>query len=90
MTQADGKAVVIALDAAPDADVAPGEDDLPEFLEGDEVDIGEVVAEHLGLNLDPYPRRPGVLFSTADGAAGDDDDPVRSSPFAVLREMKSN
>ena len=80
----------VARDMAPDADVAPGDDDQPEFLEGDEIDIGEVVAEHLGLNLDPYPRRPGVVFSAPDGATEDEDDPDSASPFAVLRELKND
>ena len=70
---------------APDTDVAPGEDDLPEWLEGDEIDMGEVVAEHLGLYLDPYPRSPGVVFSPEDG-----EDPAQASPFAVLRDFKNN
>ncbi len=90
-TDVDG--VWAVREMAPDADIAPGEDDLPELLEGDEIDIGEVVAEHLGLNLDPYPRRPGVVFSTGDGAARsdqDDEDPGRASPFAVLRDLKAN
>lgn len=77
-------------DMAPDADIAPGEDDLPELIEGDEIDIGEVVAEHLGLNLDPYPRRQGVVFSAEHGAAEDDDDHGRASPFAVLRNLKTD
>ena len=80
-------------DMAPSADIAPGEDDLPEFLEGDEIDVGEVVAEHLGLNLNPYPRRPGVEFRGEEGAVQDDADdggPVRASPFAVLRDLKTN
>ncbi len=83
----------VARDMAPDADIAPGEDDLPELLEGDEIDIGEVVAEHLGLHLDPYPRRPGVVFSARGGAAKDDEDdedPGRASPFAVLHDLKPN
>lgn len=70
---------------APDTDVEPGEDDLPEILEGDEIDIGEVVAEHLGLHLDPYPRRPGVLFSPKD-----DEDAADESPFAVLGDLKTS
>ncbi len=70
---------------APETDVAPGEDDLPEWLEGDEIDMGEVVAEHLGLYLDPYPRRPGVVFSPED-----EEDPAQASPFTVLRDFKNN
>ena len=84
-------------DMAPDADIAPGEDDLPELLEGDEIDIGEVVAEHFGLNLNPYPRRPGVVFCDEEGTAqddahddADDENPDRASPFAVLRDFKTD
>lgn len=80
-------------DMAPHADIEPGEDDLPEVLEGDEIDIGEVVAEHLGLHLDPYPRRPGVVFSARDVVAQDDEgdkSPGRTTPFAVLRDLKPN
>ena len=80
----DEGAVGAVRHMAPDADVEPGEEDLPELLEADEIDIGEVVAEHLGLSLDPYPRRPGVVFSPED-----DEKPVRASPFAVLRNLKT-
>lgn len=34
--------------------------DAPEPLEGNLLDVGEIVAEHLSLAADPYPRRPGV------------------------------
>lgn len=38
-------------------------DDLPaEPLTGDVVDIGAAAAEQLGLELDPYPRKPGARF----------------------------
>ena len=72
---------------APDDDVAPGEDDRPELLDGEEIDVGEVVAEHLGLNLDPYPRRAGVVFSAEDD---DEEGSKRVSPFAVLSDLKQN
>jgi uncharacterized metal-binding protein YceD (DUF177 family) len=84
-------------DMAPDDDVAPDEDDRPEFLDGDEIDVGEVVAEHLGLHLDPYPRRGGVAFPAEDetmygdeGSGDGDGGSERVSPFAVLRDMKQN
>ena len=38
-----------------------GEVDADEIVEG-EVDLGEVVAETLGLELNPYPRKPGEAF----------------------------
>jgi len=34
--------------------------DAPEPLQGNLLDIGEIVAEQLSLAADPYPRRPGV------------------------------
>lgn len=74
----------------PDVDVAPGEDDRPERLDGEEIDVGEVVAEHLGLHLDPYPRSGGVVFSTQDGAMDDGGDDKDPSPFTVLRDLKRN
>ncbi len=81
-------------DAGANVEVRPEDDDEPEPLDGDEIDVGELVAEHLGLNLNPYPRRPGVLFSPEDvigGAGGGDDGPVPSElPFARLRDLKSN
>jgi hypothetical protein len=49
-----------AVDAAVD-DADPIENGI--------VDLGELVAEALGLELDPYPRKPGENFSTtADDA----------------------
>jgi hypothetical protein len=57
-------------------------EDEPEVVTGNSIDVGEVVAEALGLAIDPYPRKPGVVF-------GSDGDASRlsvaeASPFAVL------
>lgn len=38
-------------------------EDPPEVIEGGRIDIGELVAQHLSLALDPYPRHPGLSFS---------------------------
>jgi hypothetical protein len=37
------------------------EDDADPITNG-EIDLGEIVAETLGLELDPYPRKPGESF----------------------------
>jgi len=34
--------------------------DAPEPLQGNMLDVGEIVAEQLSLTVDPYPRRPGI------------------------------
>ncbi len=53
--------------------------DPPEPLIDGTVDVGEAVAEHLALALDPYPRAPGAHFEVS-GPAGEDED----SPFKAL------
>ena len=61
--------------------------DPPEPLLGNQIDVGEVVAEHLALALDPYPRKPGAAFEPAgetDNRAGRD----VGGPFAALRSLK--
>jgi uncharacterized metal-binding protein YceD (DUF177 family) len=50
------------------------------------VDLGEVVAETLALELDPYPRRPGEAFAGEPGTASKP--PVTASPFAALLKLK--
>lgn len=68
--------------AAPGAHVPSRGDDAdpPDPIEGDAIDIGALVEEHLVLGLDPYPRAPGVKVPEqyASGEAKGD------SPFAAL------
>ena len=69
--------------------LAPEADDPPESLAGGIVDVGEVVAETLGLEIDPFPRAPGAVF--AAGAAGPSEAekyPEKSGPFAALAKLK--
>jgi uncharacterized metal-binding protein YceD (DUF177 family) len=62
------------------------EDDDADPIDGGFIDLGEVVAETLALDLDPYPRKPGEAFAEHvedDGSAGES-----QSPFAVLARHK--
>jgi uncharacterized metal-binding protein YceD (DUF177 family) len=58
--------VVFKRGLADDLDPESGETvlsaqaDAPEPLEGNMLDVGEIVAEQLSLAADPYPRRPGA------------------------------
>jgi uncharacterized metal-binding protein YceD (DUF177 family) len=63
--------VIIDLDA----------EDPPDVLETDVVDLGAYVVEHLALEIDPMPRKPGVTFVAPDA-------PAERSPFEVLRGFK--
>lgn len=61
------------------------EDDPPEIMVDDRIDIGAAMAEHLALALDPWPRKPGAELP--DGQGGDND--RRENPFAVLAKLKT-
>jgi uncharacterized metal-binding protein YceD (DUF177 family) len=66
----------------PGAVVDHGGEDDADPIEGGTVDLGEVAAETLALDLDPYPRKPGESFT---GHIEDGSGPAeRQSPFAIL------
>ncbi len=61
-------------------------------LDGDVLDLGEAVAQSLGLALDPYPRAPdaervaaGLVMTEAEAEALAAADKARANPFAALR-----
>lgn len=81
-------------------EIAPGQelelhadelDMLP--LDGDSVDLGEAVAQSLGLALDPYPRAPDAtleasrrhLSTEEEAEAAEASAKAAASPFAKLR-----
>jgi uncharacterized metal-binding protein YceD (DUF177 family) len=61
------------------------EEDEPDVISGSSIDLGELVAESLGLALDPYPRKPGAEFASSaiSGEKG-----KSQSPFAALKALK--
>jgi uncharacterized metal-binding protein YceD (DUF177 family) len=59
------------------------EEDPPDVLEGDRIDVGHYVVEHLALEIDPFPRAPGAEFD-----APEPEQPP--SPFAVLGRLKAS
>lgn len=71
------------LAPAPEADVVldPEAPDPPDVLEGEMIDLGAYVVEHLALELDPFPRKPGLAFEPPD-------EPPEPSPFAALAQLK--
>lgn len=64
------------------------EEDIPEPLVGGRIDIGEAVAQHLALALDPYPRKPGIrLEDVIEPRDEVDVGETTKSPFAVLARL---
>ncbi|SDF77905.1 Uncharacterized metal-binding protein YceD, DUF177 family [Limimonas halophila] len=65
--------------------VSPDDEDTPEPLTGNSLDLGEILAEQLALALDPYPRAPGAEFGTASAETSPDEE---RNPFAKLAELR--
>lgn len=59
----------------------PDAPDAPDILSGDAIDVAAYVVEHLALELDPFPRKPGVEFDYQPQEA-------ETSPFAALKKLK--
>lgn len=67
--------------------VAVGEDEPPEPVPAGGIDLGEIVAEQMALEIDPYPRAEGARLERAEWG-GPPDGEERASPFRVLGTLK--
>jgi hypothetical protein len=56
-------------------------DDPPDALEHDWIDVAAYVVEHLALEVDPFPRKPGAEFTPPPAE-------TPPSPFAVLARLQ--
>jgi uncharacterized metal-binding protein YceD (DUF177 family) len=70
------------LNVPPNADLESDEDIDP--IERGIIDLGEVVAETLALELDPYPRKPGESFESLE-TQDEPEEPKKPNPFNVLK-----
>lgn len=59
------------------------DEDPPEPIIEDEIEVGEVLLQNLSLGLNPYPRALGVEFETVDDMAG-----KPTGPFAALAQLR--
>lgn len=57
-----------------------------EILAGEEIDIGEAVAQQLSLVLDPFPRAPGAEIAPEARSAAESAPPAH--PFAALARLR--
>ena len=71
--------------ASPEIVVDPGEEDPPEPLGPEGLDLGEMAAQQLALALDPYPRKPGVAVPAK---LSQDPRPEGDGPFAALKTLR--
>ena len=63
------------------------QEDPPDPILDDTIDLGAVAVEFMVLGLDPYPRKPGVHFD--DMVVGEKDAPAPSA-FAALARLKDH
>ena len=60
-----------------------------EPFSGDSINVWQAIVEQLALEIDPFPRAPGVEFSgLLGGNSGDNEEP--SGHFAALSKLKRN
>lgn len=59
-------------------------EDLPDYFEGPDVDVTDLLMEVLALSLSDYPRAPGAKLP--ENAQADDSE--ETSPFAALEQLK--
>lgn len=64
----------------------PDMDDI-EAVENGIIDLGELVAQTLGVALDPYPRKPDLPYVEATFADPNAGNTVIEGPFAKLAEL---
>jgi uncharacterized metal-binding protein YceD (DUF177 family) len=57
--------------------------DPPDVLASDDIDLAGYLIEHLALEIDPFPRKPGAEFDYQPDAP-------EESPFAVLKRLKDD
>lgn len=79
--EADLKRVVEMQDEA--ADETGEMPDPPEPIVNGRIDLGRVATDALFLGIDPYPRKPGIVFEPPREAA----DPEQH-PFAALKALQ--
>ena len=56
--------------------------DVAKLLQDDAIDVAGYVIEHLALEIDPFPRKPGAEFDYKSPTQ-------EESPFAVLKNLKT-
>jgi len=74
-----------------DADLDPFEDDHPDVVQDDAIDLFSVLTEVIALEMSPYPRSKNAPPASIDeaGEKGGLEPGEPSGPFAVLAELKN-
>ena len=75
-----------------DLEIDVDADDPPEPIINGSFDLGEAVVQLLALEIDPFPRTPGLpyedLESRPRGSSTNESDKADEHPFAALEELR--
>lgn len=75
-----------------DADEGYLDEDQPEYdaLEGDVVEVGEIIAQTVAISMNPYPRKEGVELTVGNKKDISINEPEleKENPFSVLGKIK--
>jgi len=63
------------------------EDEIDDYLTDNRIDLGEMVAQCLSLEIEPYPRKEGVDYGAAEAS---DEEGAPEGPFARLAQIRRN
>lgn len=78
-----GRDVPVEADAEIEVDVMA---ETPEPIDGDKLDLGEILAEELSLALDPYPRAPEADRKMAEFTDAEE----AAHPFGALARLRKH
>lgn len=70
----------------PDPDIDMEEADPSDTIRNGVIDLGAMVSEFLVLGIDPYPKKPGAVFTPPESAG----DEAANRPFAALAKLKKS
>lgn len=62
-------------------------DDIPDIIENNEINLADILIEQIALNLDNYPRAKGEVFNFSDYVKTESEESTES-PFAILKQLK--
>lgn len=77
------------LDEATGEMVILPDQELPDPMPADGLNVGELVAEQLALAIDPYPRKQGADLQAVLSEHGIEADAGKINPFAALAALKT-
>ena len=83
--EAEARRLADLIEEGEDDKEPPEVADPPEAIVNGIIDLGRIATDALFLAIDPYPRKPGVVFE-AEVTALDPED----HPFAALKALQDN